>query len=292
MGNAAVTIYGDQTAGYYNPASPAWKPETGLQFSHGAWLVGITHQYAAGTVRPSDKEALSFTITALNSGDIPVRTVEQPLGTGELYQVKDLAFGAGYSRKMSDRFSAGVTVKLISERIWNSALQAAALDLGVLYELPFGAHLGASLANFGTKGKFDGKDLRIRFDADPDKYGDNSTLPAALVTDAYQLPVYFRVGMDYPMQLGGKTKALLTLNAYHPSDNTESISFGTEFTFFDTIALRGGYQQLFQRDSEAGLTLGAGINYALDTYRFTFDYGWASFGRIGAVQRFSLGMNF
>ncbi|HRK74568.1 MAG TPA: PorV/PorQ family protein [Rhodothermales bacterium] len=292
MGNASVTLHGDPSAGYFNPAAPAWAPRTAVQFSHGAWLVGISHQYATADIRMGKVDALSIHVTSLNSGDIAVRTVEQPLGTGEQYQVRDLAMSVGYSRKLSDRFSAGVNLKYVTERIWNSSLQAGALDFGVMYQLPFGAQLGASLSNFGTKGKFDGKDLRVRFDANPDKYGDNSSLPAALVTDAHQLPVLFRVGMDYPVQLGRKAKAVLAINAFHPSDNTESVSLGTEITLFDTFSLRGGYQHLFQQDHETGLTLGAGINYEIEQYRFRFDYGWADFGRLGSSQRFGFAFDF
>ncbi|MBN8588710.1 MAG: PorV/PorQ family protein [Rhodothermia bacterium] len=292
MANASVTTYGDPSSGYFNPAAPAWEPRTAVQFSHGAWLAGISHQFATADLRLGQTDALSVSVTSLNSGEIAVRTVEQPLGTGEQYQVKDLALSVGYSRKLSDRFSAGVNLKYVTERIWNSALQAGALDFGVMYKLPFGAQLGASLSNFGTKGKFDGKDLRVRFDANPDKYGDNSSLPAALVTEAHQLPVLFRVGMDYPVSLGKKAQAIFAVNAYHPSDNTESVSFGTEITLFETFSLRGGYQHLFQQDHETGLTLGAGIHYEIDQYRFRFDYGWADFGRLGSSQRFGFAFEF
>ena len=47
-----------------------------------------------------------LSVTALNSGDIAVRTVNQPLGTGEQYNVTDLAIGVGYGLQITDRVAA------------------------------------------------------------------------------------------------------------------------------------------------------------------------------------------
>jgi len=38
-------------------------------------------------------------------GDIDVRTVNQPLGTGERYRVSDVSFAVGYGRRITPLFS-------------------------------------------------------------------------------------------------------------------------------------------------------------------------------------------
>ncbi|HLP17926.1 MAG TPA: hypothetical protein VK470_16805, partial [Bacteroidota bacterium] len=81
-------------------------------------------------------------------------------------------------------------------------------------------------------------------------------------------------------------------DAFHPSDNSESISMGAEYVFMKTFALRGGYQHLFQIDSELGLTLGAGIDYEMTPYSVRFDYAWARHKRLGDMQRFTVGVSF
>ena len=162
----------------------------------------------------------------------------------------------------------------------------------MIYELPFRAYLGASISNFGTRGSFDGRDLRIRYDQDPDVFGDNSNLPAALETEDYPLPIFFRVGVGVPVQLGAESRVLLVADAYQPSDNTNSVSFGAEWAYADLLFLRGGYQNLFLEDAEGGLTLGGGLRYQLSGFGLGFDYAWADHGLLGSTQRFTLGFGF
>lgn len=291
MGNAGATAFDGAMATYYNPGALGHLEASSAQFTHSRWLADITYNYAAVALRVGANRLL-LSVTQLDSGDIDVRTVDQPEGTGEQYSVRDLALGLGYGRRITDRFSAGVQVKYVQETIWHSRLSAFALDVGVLYELPFRAYLGASLSNFGTRGRFDGRDLRIRYDQDPDVFGDNSNLPAALQTEEYPLPIYFRVGVGVPVQLGAGQRVLVVADAFQPSDNTNSISLGAEWAFRDLLFLRGGYQNLFLEDAEGGLTLGGGLRYGFGGYALSFDYAWADHGRLGGAQRFTLGFGF
>ena len=293
MGNAGVTQYGDVLSAYYNPGAIGLLSGYSVQFTHSPWLADITYDYAAVGIPLGDLGNAFASVTALNSGEIDVRTVELPLGTGEQYTVSNLAFAIGYGRQVSDRFSVGLQITYVSETIWHSSMSAFALNIGTLYRIsPDGLHIGASVSNFGTRAKFDGRDLRILYDRDPTKYGDNGALPGELFTDDFPLPIMFRVGIGLPVQLGADNKVSLAVDAFHPSDNTESISMGAEWAFQNTIMLRGGYQNLFQEDSELGLTLGAGVQYQIDTYRLHFDYGWADHGRLEKTQRLTLGVTF
>jgi len=84
----------------------------------------------------------------------------------------------------------------------------------------------------------------------------------------------------------------LEADAFHPSDNDESVSLGAEWAYRDVFALRGGWQNLFLTDTEVGLTLGAGFGTRIQGTRVRFDYAWADQGRLGSSQRFSLGAAF
>ena len=292
MGNAGTTVPGEVTSAFYNPASLGHMPTSDAQFTYSAWLADITYNYAAVGIRLGSAHAMSLTVTSLNSGEMDVRTVEQPLGTGERFSVTNLSFGVGYSRRITDRFSAGLQVNFIQETIWHSTLNALGLNFGVLYQLPMGAFLGASLSNFGTQGRFDGRDLRVRYDQDDERFGDNSSLPAALFTETFALPIFFRVGLGWPVMVNEMNTVHVVIDASQPSDNTSSISFGGEWSFMDILSLRGGYQQLFQEDSETGLTLGLGLRYDISRFVARIDYAWNDYGRIGDIQRFTVGFSF
>jgi hypothetical protein len=294
MGNAGATLYdGGLDAVYYNPAAIAQVKQMGAEFSHSLWLADITFDYAAFAL-PLGGWGNSFvSVTALNSGDIEVRTVAQPLGTGGVYKVSDLAIGLGYGRQITERFAVGGQLTWVQETIWHTTMGAPVFNVGSLYRISaHGLHIGSSISNFGTHGQYAGSDLRILYDADPTRNGDNEALPAEQFTGQFPLPVLFRVGVGYPVRLGDRNRLRLALDAFHPSDNNESVSAGAELLLRDALALRAGYQNAFLRDSELGLAFGAGFAGRLDTYRYHLDYAWADQGRLGSTHRMTIGLEF
>ncbi|MFH1278054.1 MAG: PorV/PorQ family protein [Candidatus Eisenbacteria bacterium] len=293
MGNAGAAVAEGIQSVYYNPAALGLLDRWELQFTHSEWLAGIDYDYAALAVPVTGLGTFFGSVTSLNSGEIDVRTVDQPLGTGERYDVGNLALGVGYGRRITDRFSAGVRVNYIEERIWHSTLNTWTVDVGTFYRISeSGLGIGSSLSNYGTRAGYGGRDLRIQYDGDPNIYGDNSSLPAEQFTDQFPVPLLFRVGLSYPRRTGGDGRLLLVVDAFHPNDNTEYVGAGAEWEWKETVALRSGYQDLFKEDSEVGLTLGLGVRGVIDEYHFCFDYGWADYGRLLDTHRVTFGMAF
>jgi hypothetical protein len=293
MGNAGVAMSSDAMAMYYNPAALGAMTTSSAEFTHNYWFADIKLDYFASSVRISNAGSLALSITMLNSGEIAVRTVEQPEGTGENYSVSDYAIGIGYGQKITDKFSAGLQITYLQETIWHSTLSAIAVNFGTLYQItPDGLQLGASISNFGARAKYNGRDLRIRYDLDPSRNGDNSNVPAELYTEEFSLPIVFRVGFSYPFTIDKNNVLYLVADAFHPSDNSESMSFGTEYKFMNTVAFRAGYQHLFQKDSEVGLTLGGGVSWNIANYVLHVDYAWNDHLRLGNTQRLTIGVDF
>lgn len=293
MGNAGVSRLDGLAATFFNPAAISAETHYSVLFSHSEWLADIAYNYAAVAVPIHDVGTAFASVTSLNSGLIDVRTVSQPLGTGERYSVSDVAIGVGLGRRITDRVSAGVQATFAQETIWHSSANAFTFGLGTLYQVsPLGWSLGASISNFGTDGRFDGRDLRILFDSDPDRFGDNGTLPADLLTDAFPVPVLFRVGAGVPLVLSPASRLRLQVDALHPSDNSESVNAGAEFLYRERFALRAGYQGAFLEDSEMGLTAGGGLAGELGNVGYRLDYAWADHGRLGSAHRLSLQAHF
>jgi hypothetical protein len=293
MGNAGVSAYDGLQAVYYNPASIGSVSGTELLFSHNTWIAGITYDYAAVALPIASLGNAYATITSLNSGDIDVRTVAQPLGTGERFDVTDMAIALGFGRQLSSRFSAGVQVNFMQETIWHTSASTMTVSLGTLYRLSEnGLRIGSSLSNFGTRAAYDGRDLRFTYDNVPGQNGANSALPGVRYTDQFAVPLMFRVGLAMPFRLQDNNRLWLAADAFHPNDNSESVSVGAEYLLNDVLALRAGYQNLFLQDSEVGTTLGAGLKGQVDSYRYRVDYAWADQGRLGHSNRVSVAMSF
>ena len=293
MGNAGVASYDEVIAAYYNPGALGHVASSQAQFTHSLWIADIAYDYAGVGIKLAETQMLYLSMTSLNSGEIDVRTVERPLGTGERYTVSNVAFGIGYGQRITDRFSAGLQVSYMQETIWHSSLGAFALNFGTLYQLSAdGINIGASISNFGTRGRYNGRDLRIRYDLDPDKFGDNSNLPGEVYTEEFSLPVIFRVGLAAPLLIDENNRFRFAIDAFHPNDNTESVSLGAEWNFMGIFSLRGGYQNLYQKDAEVGLTTGAGLEYEVFGSLLHVDYAWAEHGRLNDTHRFTVGVGF
>ena len=81
LGNAGVSLSGEASYIFYNPASLGRLSGTDVQFTFNKWLADITYNYAAAAMNIENIGTFSLVITSLNSGEIDVRTVEKPLGT-------------------------------------------------------------------------------------------------------------------------------------------------------------------------------------------------------------------
>jgi len=286
MGNAGVALFEGIQSAYYNPAALGQLTQWSAQFTHSAWIADIAYDYAALAIPVRGVGTFLASFTALNSGDIAVRTVEQPLGTGERFDVSNLALAAGYGRRFTERFAAGVQANYIEETIWHSSLRTVTFNVGTIYRVSEnGLQIGSSLSNYGTKANYNGRDLRIQYDNDPTRFGDNSSLPGEQFTNDFLVPVLFRVGVSLPRDIGEDSRLLVAADAFHPADNSESMSLGAEWLWRETLGLRAGYQDIGQDDSEVGLTMGAGIQGDIDTYTFNFDYAWADHGRLESTHR-------
>ncbi len=293
MGNAGVALAAGLDGAYYNPAAIGAVSRYGVSFTHSDWLAGISYDYAAAAIPAGRWGSAYAAVTSLNSGEMDVRTVQQPLGTGERYSVSDVALGLGYGRQLTDRFTAGAQVTYVQETIWHSSASTYTLSVGTRYQVSDrGLHIGASLANFGTQAGYDGRDLRITYDNDPSRFGDNGALPGEIFTGQFPVPVLFRFGVGLPIRFSNGTRLEVEMDASHPSDNTESVSLGSELTLGNRLALRTGWQNAFERDTEVGWTLGAGMMGTFDSSRYRLDYAWADHGRLDYTQRITVAIDF
>jgi len=295
MGVAFTAMTGDISQSFWNPAGLAHLEGIQTMFVNSPWLAETTFNFMAFAFNVPRIGVIGASVTSLMVPEDIVRTVDQPEGTGELFEAGDLAVTFSYAKQLSDRFSIGGNLKFIQQKIWHASAQAMAADLGAVFVSPFkGIRIGASISNFGNDMTLDGRDLRISVDPDPVNEGNVEFINALYETDGFPLPLLFRVGLAGELINKGKTRLSFGLDALHPNDNTESINAGLEFAFAETFFVRSGYSTLFRDGTEEGLTLGAGILYRLvgTNTKLKVDYSYSDFGRFDFIQRVSLGFRF
>jgi hypothetical protein len=293
MGGAFTSVADDATAMYWNPAGISRLGRLEATFNYTNWFVETQYAYAGIVAPVGNRFAVGFNVTHFDFGEQPVRTIARPEGTGEVYGASDIAMGFAFAMNLTDRFSFGFNFKYINQKIWHESASGAAMDLGALYDTPLdGLRLGFSIQNFGTDMSLAGRDLRRAYDPDPLHYG-NDAINVNYETDTFALPLKFRFGASYKINLASSHSLLLVSDVLHPSNNSESINVGCEYVAFNTFQLRAGYESLLEKDSISGLSLGAGVHYKVQgSMMILFDYGWVDWGPFSSVNRFSLGLAF
>lgn len=294
MGGAFVAAANDATSLYWNAAGIAGVERKEIHVMHANWLADTNFDFAGVVLPLGAFGTLGASVTSLSMPEMEVRTVFYPEGTGERFTAGDLAAGLSYARMLTDRFAIGFTAKYVRQHIWDMSASSVALDFGTRFTTDFhGMILGMSISNFGNKMRFEGKNTRVFYDFSDAEYGDNDKLPAYLQTDKWSLPLLFRVGVAMPVLNNEANRLMVAADATHPNDDTENLNLGVEYAFRKWIFLRAGYKALGSRDSEEGLTLGAGFDSAIfGATRLRVDYAWADWGRLSSVNRFSFALGF
>jgi opacity protein-like surface antigen len=86
---------------------------------------------------------------------------------------------------------------------------------------------------------------------------------------------------------------VISADANHPNDYSESINTGVQYGFRERIFLRAGYKSLFKKESQEGLTAGLGLVYYVTEFiPIKVDYAYADFGILKEVHRISVEIGF
>ncbi len=289
MAGAVVGNIQDASSVFWNPAGLVKVNSVQAHFSYMNWFDLFDFNAAALAYNVEDYGVFALSMIIFSTDGIEVTTEEQPNGTGRYYDAQDLALGLSFSRYLTDRFSFGVTVKYVSQKIWNESANGFAFDVGTQYHLDFqNLTIAMSMSNFGSDLKFDGPDLDIQHLRN-ENFPISRLTPARLQTSEYPLPLNFQVGIGFDIYQGEFVKVRGGIDAVHPNDNSERLNFGTEISFFDRLYLRGGYKYNY---SDEDLTFGAGASVPISQTWLRFDYAYSVYDILPSVHRVSLDISF
>jgi hypothetical protein len=297
LGNSVFSIEGLTSALFYNPAAMSRQNNFANVFAGNTqWIAGIEHNHATLTLSPMGGRhgVFGFTMQQVSYGDIQ-GTVRSDNDQGfidtRLYSPTAYAFGVGYARAITDRFSVGGHVKYAHQNLGASAMGVGegdvidfqdnsvgtmAYDFGVLYHTGFRSlALAMAVRNFSQE---------IRFEE-----------------ESFQLPLNFHMGIS--MDVIDLTNAdpsvhslLVAIDANRPRDYSEMITFGAEYSFLETFMLRAGYAFLVEGDvrgnDQQGASVGAGVRQTVGGIGFGADYAYTQFGIFSDVHRVAIHLSF
>jgi hypothetical protein len=273
LGEAFVAIANDASALYWNPAGLVQFNDNQVMFSHNMWVVDINHDFLGAVYHLDESNAFGVSFTSLSMQDMPVTTEYQPLGTGAYFGYSDIALGISYSRKMTDQFSFGGTVKYMEETLDKLKMRGVMIDLGTYYWTGLGTtRFAVAVSNFGNQLAPDGEVVLI---------GKRSNSQ----WQAFSPPTVFRIGFAFEPYQDADNKITASIQLNHPNDNSENLGTGVEYNWKSIFYLRGGYK--FNVD-EQNYSFGAGVKVPISIANVTVDYAYQNFVRLGTAHRFSI----
>lgn len=283
LGQTVVASASDVGALFWNPALIAHSPGIQAGFYHTAYFVDISIDYA-GIVYPisGTNMVVGASVHAMDSGEMDVTTEFQPFGTGQTFQLRDLAVGLTFSQQLTDLFSYGITSKYIRESVVGLVAQTVVFDVGFFYAVgTSGLDLAVSVRNFGVDGTPEGELERQVI----------ATVPRIVETEFEVLtpPTTFHLGVVYRILQDSPSHALdISGQLNNPNDNAENWNFGLEYGWNRLLYLRTGYR--FGIEEYATPSFGVGLRVPVGGPELRFDYGFNRLERLGNVNRFGLNL--
>ncbi|TKJ40097.1 hypothetical protein CEE37_10195 [candidate division LCP-89 bacterium B3_LCP] len=286
LAGAVIADAGNIESLYYNPAGLGTVDKRAASAGYMNYVLDIGSGYMS-YIQPDPHwgGVWGVGLTYTNYGDFDGRSA-----TGEnlpTFSATDIVLNVAYAIHYREKFNIGLGGKFAYSEIESYTGSALAFDLGAQYTLIADRMgLGAGIFNIGwtTKAFVDTKDslpLYYRIGI----WGTPEGLPAKLF---FSMTLYEEYADNYSIgNLSGSGFLDLLGEIYY--------SAGAEFHPQDAVFLRIGYDTRgldqkvgTRKDALAGICGGFG----LDVGFIRMDYGLASYGELGLVQRLSLSRSF
>lgn len=281
---------GSASAIFYNPSTMASIKEfSSVTIGNVGWIADIKYLHAAAAFAPfgGDYGVFGVSFVSVDYGDFDGTIVANnekgylDIGT---YSPTAYAFGIGYAKELSTKFSVGGSVRFVKQKLGTSVIDvntdgsyleednsksAVAFDFGILYRTGFKSlNFGMSVKNFSAELKYK--------------------------RETFQLPLTFRIGLSMDaMDLINVDKSmhslLVSVDASHPRDYSEQIFMGAEYTFINTFSIRAGF---VSPSDENHFTAGFGVKRNIAGLNLGIDYAYQPFGIFNDVHRFTFSFSF
>ncbi|MBU4486987.1 MAG: PorV/PorQ family protein, partial [Candidatus Delongbacteria bacterium] len=216
LGGSFIGLSDDASCLYYNPAGLMNLKNMEFVASYNMYAADVQYTFTGGTYPiPSLNGAAGIQFAYLTTGEMDETNPLYPTGTGRTFGASDMLLGLSYAQMLTPKFYVGGTIKFIVESLADESVFVASGDVGTYYNTGWQSLIfGMSIRNFGANFTY--------FDEDT------------------PLPMLFVFGASYNAMNDSVNKINLLLEAAHPSDNSEYVTFGCEYSYNDMFFARIG----------------------------------------------------
>lgn len=291
MAEAMTSLELGSSSLFFNPAGMAdLKSYIDVTGSINQWIADIRHSTFSLAINPFDGDygVLGFSLQYVDYGDFYGTRVNaaSPQGYDDtgIFSLNALAFGVGYAKQLTDRFSIGGQVRWVHQDLGESVIavniRADSNNTRFADESIIANELSPIIFDFGTQFKTGIESLVFGMSVR------NFSTEYKYAEEGFQAPLVFTLGismdvMDFTQNLPFDQSLFVSIDASHFRDHPEQIKIGLDYMILNILSLRGGY---VSGNDESGFSFGFGASQ----YGFVFDYSYTPFGVFNNVQRFTV----
>jgi hypothetical protein len=212
---------------------------------------------------PVKNNSFGFMVNRITSGDIEGRDINRQITSN--FTSNNTVISVSYAGKLTETFRSGIALKYINSKISDESATSFAFDVGFQIKMPVkGLDIGLSSQNIGPKVKY--------------------------IKDDENLPMNINFGISYRILNSFLVSVDVQRWLY---DKENHISIGSEYSLFNVIYLRCGYNKDLSGENDLINTniIRTGFGIRLKQM-VSFDYAYIPSKETAQTHSISLGIRF
>lgn len=294
LAGAMTSLQTASSALFFNPAGMAEM----VNFIDGTasinhWIADIQHNTFSLALNPWNGRfgVIGFSFQNVNYGDLYGTVVNKTLPAGYedtgIFHIGAEAIGAGYAKKLTNKFSVGGQVRWVHQDLGKSRVPFITTQYdsaGIAYldtsSKVVDNNLSPLAFDFGTQFKTGFKSLIFGMAVR------NFSRELKYEEEGFQIPLVLALGISMDLMDFFENKKLdqslvLSIDANHYRSHAEQINIGLDYNLMQMLFLRTGYTS---NTDENGFSFGLGIA----RFGLKFDYAYTPYGIFDHVQRMTI----
>lgn len=281
----------DLGSAFYNPAGLGSVQGGAFYVNYTQWIADMNVAHMAVSWNFENIGVFALHAQIMNYGDFNGTAIAQNTQgytSVDVGTVSAMALGLGYGVQMTEQFSIGGNVKLISQQLGQNDTYIG----GDIETAGKKNDIGSFAFDFGTRYDTDIRSIVLSMSIR------NYSSQQLYENEEYTIPQTFKIGLAADlMELFSKPnqdhKVLLAVEGVDARDRTQYVNAGLEYTLLKMFVLRAGFASNRSQDDMSPLSVGAGFILDSSSFLGKVDFSYSSFdSALGNVLRFSISGSF
>jgi hypothetical protein len=308
LGDAYSVAATGAEALFWNPAGLAWADNQQVSLTYIQWIFDSKLYDMAYAMPLGNFGSIGLQLQYVDYGNfdesIATGTAyypgqSSPYLTGRTFKPYSYLAGLTYAKKLTEKFSFGVTAKYAYESLYDQSGMAVQTDGNGVPVNSYSVDVNRGVVLFDAGFRYNTGFKTVQIAACTQNFGPDIKYSSDYQATNYPAPLTFRLGIAG--DLIGKNSLLmedannrlgLMFDLFLTNDADQQEHIGIEYEFANMFSVRAGYKINYTTE---GITFGAGVHQTVGGLKLSVDYSYGALDAMisdyaGNVHRISLGV--